>query len=356
MASSDLQECSICYQETNNHSFVCGKGKCSTVNCLECTISFYNHTLAEKEMPFCPGCRREITYKDVEGKDYADTYLKCLNEYLLALYSGKEEIKEKLEISALYEKIRADREMFMQNKFPVAVQLVIDLSMKEKYAKLSKTIAQVKIKDQKGTHLPCMKISCRGTLTKNWKCRLCEISFCKDCERVKDEDHTCKDEDVESVKEIRSIVKCPNCGVPIFKHSGCNNMTCASCKTMFTYSDGQIGGGGSHNEGVKIKKEYKVSEAYKEELIKEDVIDLVLEIENVPPPSISGAFGNAVMKLMNGESSEKLLLFLAKEHQLLSKKERKYRDSRRGLNEIEDSIREGKLNKQLVLDIHKRLF
>ena len=53
--------------------------------------------------------------------------------------------------------------------------------------------------------------------------------------------HTCKTEDVESVKEIHQHSRpCPNCKSKIFRISGCDTMWCTVCNTGFNWRTGMI--------------------------------------------------------------------------------------------------------------------
>ena len=54
-------------------------------------------------------------------------------------------------------------------------------------------------------------------------------------------EHICKEEDVESVKEIRKhSQQCPSCKIRIFRISGCDTMWCTNCNTGFNWRTGII--------------------------------------------------------------------------------------------------------------------
>jgi len=87
----------------------------------------------------------------------------------------------------------------------------------------------------------CPKESCRGFINDRGQCGTCLIFVCAKCRQLKqayvDEDHECKDADVESVKFLRKDTKpCPSCGVPIHKIAGCSHMWCTACHTAFCWS------------------------------------------------------------------------------------------------------------------------
>lgn len=88
----------------------------------------------------------------------------------------------------------------------------------------------------------CPAEGCRGFLSTQWKCGLCDVDVCKDCNIIKTGDsHTCKQEDVDTVKMLRKDSKpCPKCACLIFKIDGCDQMWCTMCHTAFSWARGTI--------------------------------------------------------------------------------------------------------------------
>jgi len=108
----------------------------------------------------------------------------------------------------------------------------------------------------------CGDGECRGFLTTAWKCGICEKRTCRRChvvlpkrpdqpadvgtlseeeEEAPDPDHTCKAEDVETARLLKTDSKtCPKCAVVIFKIDGCDQMWCTQCHTAFSWRTGQI--------------------------------------------------------------------------------------------------------------------
>ena len=92
-------------------------------------------------------------------------------------------------------------------------------------------------------HKPCPANDCRGFLNTQYKCGICSILVCSDCYEIKgldkDAEHTCKHENVESVKLKKKQCKnCPECGSEIYKEIGCDQMWCTQCKTTFDWKTG----------------------------------------------------------------------------------------------------------------------
>ena len=92
---------------------------------------------------------------------------------------------------------------------------------------------------------PCPVDDCRGFLSSQYKCGLCETWCCPDCHviigKTKTATHTCDPNDVESVKLMKVETRpCPKCAVPIFKIDGCNQIWCTQCHIAFDFTTGQI--------------------------------------------------------------------------------------------------------------------
>lgn len=104
--------------------------------------------------------------------------------------------------------------------------------------------------------LACTKEDCRGMLsienknTKgNYVCMICTSQTCDQCRmEVTSDDHECDPDVLKTVEYMNSTSKpCPQCGIPIFKISGCNQMFCTSCHVSFDWTTLRINNGAVHN-------------------------------------------------------------------------------------------------------------
>ena len=88
----------------------------------------------------------------------------------------------------------------------------------------------------------CGDPECRGFITSQWKCGLCEKKTCIDCHEIKcDNEHCCDPNTVETVKLLKTDTKsCPKCQTNIFKIDGCDQMFCTQCHTAFSWMTGNI--------------------------------------------------------------------------------------------------------------------
>jgi hypothetical protein len=68
------------------------------------------------------------------------------------------------------------------------------------------------------------------------------------CHELATEPHVCSPDIVESVQLLaRDTKRCPNCAVPIFKTSGCDQMWCTHCNNAFDWKTGELVRGIIHN-------------------------------------------------------------------------------------------------------------
>ena len=91
----------------------------------------------------------------------------------------------------------------------------------------------------------CPDNDCRGFLSTQWKCGLCEKWSCPDCHEIKgptrDTEHTCNPDILASARLLSSDTRpCPSCGSGIFKIAGCDHMWCTQCRKGFNWRTGRI--------------------------------------------------------------------------------------------------------------------
>lgn len=99
---------------------------------------------------------------------------------------------------------------------------------------------------------PCPSNDCRGFLSTQWKCGLCQVQVCSKChvEKSKDKEdtHTCDPNDVATAEFLMKDTKsCPKCATAIHKIEGCDQMWCTQCQTAFSWKSNEIIHGNIHN-------------------------------------------------------------------------------------------------------------
>ena len=101
---------------------------------------------------------------------------------------------------------------------------------------------------------PCPQSECRGFCDSRGICQLCSAKICTLCwaqlptssassssssSSSEQDEHICKDEDVQSRRMILADSKpCPSCQTLIHRTHGCNHMFCTHCKTGFDWKTG----------------------------------------------------------------------------------------------------------------------
>jgi len=100
--------------------------------------------------------------------------------------------------------------------------------------------------------MACPRKDCRGRVSSDFQCGLCEHWICPACHGDKgferDGVHECLKEDKETVDMLKTNTKhCPECHEGIFKDYGCDQMWCTRCHTCFSWETGRKMIGTIHN-------------------------------------------------------------------------------------------------------------
>jgi len=91
----------------------------------------------------------------------------------------------------------------------------------------------------------CPAPECRGFLSTQWKCGLCNLWTCPDCHVLKGDEkndgHVCNADDLATAKLLDNDTKsCPKCHTGIYRIEGCDQMWCTQCHTGFNWRTGNI--------------------------------------------------------------------------------------------------------------------
>lgn len=106
---------------------------------------------------------------------------------------------------------------------------------------LKKNKEEEKEKERKVFTMPCSYNECKGMLSTQYKCGLCNKYTCKECSEPWEDEHKCNPDNVATKKAILKDTRpCPKCSTRIFKIEGCDQMWCTNCKTPFSWVSGKI--------------------------------------------------------------------------------------------------------------------
>jgi hypothetical protein len=83
----------------------------------------------------------------------------------------------------------------------------------------------------------CSNPSCKGYLSRKFRCVLCQTEYCSTCLMPKkSKRHKCAAADLKSVEYIQETSKnCPSCDALVYKSSGCDMCFCYHCETPFSW-------------------------------------------------------------------------------------------------------------------------
>jgi hypothetical protein len=225
----------------------CYFSNCGYESCKECVRTYLTSITTD---PHCMKCRNkwniEFTKTALNAsfmeKDYRVHRRKILTDTEIA------KIPEYYEGALRYGKIsESDKQMAeIINQIAELRNQISELYREHEQIRINMgNISQVARKFV----MPCQTGGCRGMLSSQYKCDLCLKHTCPKCfVVVEGGDHVCKQEDVDTVEELRKNTRpCPNCGMRISKIDGCDQMWCTECKTAFSWSKGTVEKGVVHN-------------------------------------------------------------------------------------------------------------
>jgi len=243
MASTNNETCMICTEKINKvrHKLVtcC---YCEFSACRKCCETY----ILDKLQPQCmnTSCNKEWSLKfmvDNFTRQFLNTEWKKHKENILfdkenaLLPATQPFLEERIEKrNILGEMSKIEREIWALTKKRN--------KLREDLEKLNRGERAVR---ERHFIRACPVSDCRGFLSSQWKCGLCENWTCPDCHivlgRDKKVEHTCNPDDLATAELLSKDTKpCPKCSTGIFKIEGCDQMWCTQCHTAFSWRTGRI--------------------------------------------------------------------------------------------------------------------
>ena len=248
------------------------------MNPLECSICAENYNLSTRKRISCDYCQFEACRKCCETYILNNNESKCMNTQCGKIWTRKF-LRTNFTLKFINTDLKKKKEQILfereQSMLP-ATQIIIEeemvgkkiekeiLALRKQVAELQRIISDKqnelyfhnngtnKTQEKKAFIKKCPNGDCRGFLSTQWKCGLCEYWSCPECHEVKgdkhDSPHTCNPDNVASAKLIAKDSRaCPGCSSLIYKIDGCDQMFCTGCKTVFSWITGKIEKGNVHN-------------------------------------------------------------------------------------------------------------
>ena len=257
--------CTVCVEPINKStrkSIVCNF--CSYMCCQLCAKTYLRDSY---QLPHCMNCKKEWNKgflntnftkvflhseyrasREIILFEEEKTYLPQFQEESKRTKIMRELDKEYHDIISKEIENEANEDQFVrQQRYKSRLFKLEKQSIIEKQGKLIQE-GRSKKKDDIPFLKKCTVNECRGFLSKDYKCGLCNSSICKSCQCRLTDEHKCNQDDVKSLLELeRSTKPCPKCYIPIQKSDGCDQMFCIQCHTGFSWKTGMIETGVIHN-------------------------------------------------------------------------------------------------------------
>ena len=254
-----MEDCPICCEDYNNSTRAavkCECGDCEYTACKTCQRQYLTNTTTD---PHCMKCR---------GAWSQGFMVRCLNRSFVAgdfrkhrsaLLLEKEIAKmpDTMEAAERYKRWHREekvadriRDQVLDLKVQIRALQTTEWEHRDRVRALR--YGKAELEEKKRFIMPCPHEACRGFLSTQYKCEICQLHTCSKCFNIighnKTDDHECDAGDVASAELIKKETKgCPSCGTRICKIDGCDQMWCVECHQAFSWRTGRIDNGTVHN-------------------------------------------------------------------------------------------------------------
>lgn len=242
--------CDVCcanYNKSLHSEIKCYFPNCGYSACKECVRTYLTGITLE---PHCMKCRNrwslEFTKTSLNAS-FMDTDYKSHRRTILA-DRVIAQIPEFYERALRYGKLTDGDIKLKEIMQQITDHRTIIGELYMEYDRVRREMDNKAPSESKKFVMQCQNSGCRGMLSTQYKCGICTKHTCPKCYLLIEDDHVCKQEDMDTVEELRKNTRpCPNCGLRISKIDGCDQMWCIECKTAFSWSKGTVEKGVVHN-------------------------------------------------------------------------------------------------------------
>jgi len=243
-------ECPVCCEQFNktvHFKVVCEYSDCAFSACKECVRTYILSTSVD---PNCMKCHKAFTSEFMIHnlnrtfivRDYKDHRKTMLLERAIS------QLPEAMPLAEFLCKVDKQKAIIKDTSNKLMTLAKILGGQREQLAVLEREHRGIP-KEIKKFIMGCQQTGCRGFLSTQYKCGVCDTYTCSKCLCVKGlDEHVCVESNVLSANLIKAQTKpCPSCGERISKIDGCDQMWCVTCHTAFGWKTGQIEMGVVHN-------------------------------------------------------------------------------------------------------------
>ena len=231
-------ECSICIEKFNKT--VRSPVKCAFCEFVSCRSCCSKYILNETT-PKCMNCSKEWTRKFLTTQftktfmaiDYKKYNEKVLFDREQALLPATQIVVERMIRQEKCDKELDDLEIeYRRKQTEIRQKYMLDNVSSRNHGQRSVFVRA------------CPDENCRGFLSSQWKCGICDKWTCPECHELKglnrDVEHTCNADNLATARLLDKDTRpCPTCGTGIFKIEGCDQMWCTQCHTAFSWRTGR---------------------------------------------------------------------------------------------------------------------
>lgn len=203
---------------------------CKYACCRDC---LQNYLMSGENKNKCMNCAHPFSDEYIEG----NTSKVFMKKYVQKMFEDHTLRKEKELLPVTTELVGYIKEGI----YELAEQATIRLNMIENDGD-----------NDKKHFINCSIVGCKGYVNEEsgWACTICKTLTCNMCLCKKDTntEHICDETIISSINLIKSTSKeCPTCKMSINRVSGCSQMFCTNCRTVFDWNTGMIDTGIIHN-------------------------------------------------------------------------------------------------------------
>ncbi len=236
-----MTDCGICCEKLNNSTRK--EVNCVYCNYVVCRTCFQKYITETMLDPHCMSCKKDFNHEFIVTN--------CTNVFVTkTLKAHRENVLLQREKALLpetqpYVEIEHQRRDLFKaatNLEEKRIQLMrqvrlIDRDIQDLQIQAQNlTLDTQPVEERKKFIRKCPLENCRGFLSTHWKCGSCEKKICNKCNEENGNNHECIPENVASMELLNKDSKpCPNCGILIFRISGCSMMFCTDCKTPWDW-------------------------------------------------------------------------------------------------------------------------